>query len=421
MQESTPNSIWENFEEIARRTPDKKALIYLGTTWTYREFKDTVERLAAALHQIGIGKGDKAVIYMPNIPQWLITFFALQRLNATVVAVASVYTPIDLKYMVEDSGAKTLFCMDTNFGYATQVLYKTELEKVVVTTMVEMLPWWKRFLGKAFDRVAEGNFTLGENIYSFRKLLNNTSSALPPITNEGKDVAVMLYTGGTTGLPKGVPYSNEAFLESAIIHRKVSESLVPLGEGIVLQGGPLYHNLGIMNALICLSLAGETLILTPRVNLDAYFDMIQRYKITNFFGVPALFRMILDHDRIDYYDLSSLKYIFTGGDVLPQETVDRWSKTFHQRLYEAYGITETCGGVAMSPADEDVPLNSAGRIFPAKEVMFVDTDTLEPVPPEEGGELLVYSKYMIKVFSISRTGLFSSFSNPFSKISLISE
>jgi long-chain acyl-CoA synthetase len=193
-----------------------------------------------------------------------------------------------------------------------------------------------------------------------------------------------------------VPYSNNSFLESAPILRQVSEPVVPIGKAIILQGGPLYHNLGIMNALACLCLSGETLILTPRVNLDAYFDIIQRYRVTNFFGVPALFRMILDHDRIDFYDLNSLRYIFTGGDVVPVETVERWNKRFHQRIYEAYGITETVGAVAMSPPNEDVPIGSAGKITPTKKIMFADSDTLEPVPPGEPGEVLVSSEHMVR-------------------------
>ncbi len=398
MREPLPDTIYECFEDIVERSPDKTALIYLGTSWTYSELKEVVERFAAALHKLGVDEGDKAVIYLPNIPQWLVSFLALQRLGATAVAVASIYTPIDLTYMTDDSGAETLICIDTNFGYATQVLPASGLKRVIVTTMVELLPWPKRFIGKAFDLVPEGKFALGENIFSFRKLLHQAPSPLPPFRGKGEGIAVMLYTGGTTGLPKGVPYTNISFVESAPILRNIMEPAVPIGEGIILQGGPLYHNLGIMNALITLCLAGETLILTPRVNLDAYFNLIQRYKVTNFFGVPALFRMILDHDRIEYYDLSSLKYIFTGGDVLPVETVERWQKKFNQRLYEAYGITETVGGVAFSPPEERVPYGSCGRIMSTKTVMFVDSDTLEPVPTGEPGEVLVSSEHMIRSY-----------------------
>lgn len=397
MKELASDTIYGCFEETVKRFPDKLALVYLGTKWTYSELKEASDRFAAALHKLGVRRGDKAVLYLPNIPQWLIAFLALQRLGAAAVAVAPIYTPIDLKYMVNDSEAETLICADTNFGYALEVLPETELKRVIVTTMMELLPWWKRLIGKGFDRVPEGSYTLGENVYSFKKLLHQapSPSELPSLGSEGEDMTLMLYTGGTTGLPKGVPYTNLSFLENALIHRKISEALVPLGEGIVLQGGPLYHNLGVTYALVTLCLVGETLILTPRVNLDAYFDLTQRYKVTNFFGVPALFRMILDHDRVDYYDLSSFQYVFTGGDVLPTETAKRWQKKLGVPLYQAFGITETCGGVTICPPG-DIPEGSCGKITPGKKVKFVDSDSLEPLPPEEGGELLVSSDHMVR-------------------------
>jgi len=396
MSEPQSETICQTFEELADRMPDKPALMYLGTVWTYSELKKVADRFAAALHKLGIGKQDKAILYLPNVPQWIIAFLALQRLGAGAVAVAPIYTPIDLSYMANDSGAETLICMDTNFGYATQVLSESTIKRVIVTTMTELLPWWKRFLGKAFDRVAEGRFALGENFYSFGKLLHETPPPLPPFNGEGDDIMVMLYTGGTTGLPKGVPYTNSNFLETCFDHRKRTESAVPIGEGIVLQGGPLYHNLGIMNGLMTICLAGEFLILTPRVNLDGYFDLIQRYKITHFFGVPAMFRMILDHDRLEYYDLSPLKFVFTGGDVVPIETIERWQKIFGKRLYEGYGITETVGGVAFPTAGEDIPIGSCGKIMPTKKIMFVDSDTLEPVPDGQPGEVLVASEHMVR-------------------------
>ena len=396
MSESHPDTIYGRFEQLANRIPDKPALAYLGTVWTYSELKEVADRFAGALHRLGVGKQDKVILYLPNVPQWLIAFLALQRLGAGAVAVAPIYTPIDLQYMANDSGAETLICLDTNFGYATQVLSESSIKRVIVTTMTELLPRWKRFLGKAFDRVPEGKFTLGENFYSFGKLLHQAPPPLPPFNGEGEDVMVMLYTGGTTGLPKGVPYTNSNFLECAFDQRKKSEALVPIGEGIILQGGPLYHNLGIMNGLISMCIVGEFLILTPRVNLDAYFDLIQRYKITHFFGVPALFRMILDHDRLEFYNLSSLKFVFTGGDVVPVETIERWQKIFGRRLYEGYGITETVGGVAFPATEKDVPIGSCGSIMPTKNIAFVDPDTLEPVPDGEPGELLVSSDHMVR-------------------------
>ena len=398
MTTALPATVWEGFSRITAASPQKLALIFLSRKWTYQELKDEAERFAAGLYSLGVRKGDRAIIYMTNIPQWLIAFLALHRLEAFPVAVAPVYTPTDLTYMANDSGAETLICLDTNFGYAMETREQTKIKRVIVTTTVQMLPWWRRVVGKSFERVPEGRYQLGDGVFSFSRLMRGGNATPPPCQGRAEDVAVLLYTGGTTGMPKGVPYTNASFLENALIHRSMSFSAVPPGEATVLQGGPLYHNLGFTVAMVCLTLTGETLILTPRVNLDAYLHMIQRYRITNFFGVPMLFRMILDHDRLDYYDLSSLKYIFTGGDVLPAETVSHWQARFKQRLWEAYGITETCGGVGVSPPDIGVPVGSCGRVSPSKEVMFVDPDTLEPVPKGEPGEILVHSEHMVRSY-----------------------
>jgi long-chain acyl-CoA synthetase len=150
-----------------------------------------------------------------------------------------------------------------------------------------------------------------------------------------------------------------------------------------------------MNMLAQTCFAPDLLIVTPRVNLDAYFKIIKKHRVNLMFGVPMMFRMILDHDRLDEYDLGSLKFVVTGGDVLPVETAERWQKRFGKRLFEAYGITEAGGGVAFSPPDEIVPQGSCGKVLPTKRVMFVDPDTMKPVPAGEAGELLVCSENMV--------------------------
>ena len=145
-------------------------------------------------------------------------------------------------------------------------------------------------------------------------------------------------------------------------------------------------------------LAGDTVVLLPRVNLDGLFDHIERYKVLTFFGVPAMYRMILEHDRVDYYDLSSLKYCFSGGDVLPSEVAERWLKKFGKPIYQGYGATETCGRVSLTPMGEQAPAGSAGKVTPLQKVKLVDPDTLEPVPHGEPGELMVSSEHMVRAY-----------------------
>ncbi len=391
-------SIYEQFEKVSRDFAEKPALIYLGMKYNYSQLREVTETLAANLHRMGVSKGERAVLYLPNCPQWVVAWLALQRIGAIAVPISPIYTPIDLEYMANDSGSETIFCLDTNFGYVAQTLPETKLRRVIVTNVAELLPWWKWLIGRGFSKIPMGHFSLGENIFGFKKLLKGGSQpSLPPHQTESRGMVEMLYTGGTTGLPKGVPFTNILFLEGAAEQRSMSDRFIPEGQDIVVQGGPLFHILGQAVGLGAL-LSGDALVLLPRVNLDGLFDHIQRYKVLTFFGVPAMYRMILEHDRVDSYDLSSLKYCFSGGDVLPSEVAERWLKKFGKPIYSGYGATETCGRVSLTPMGEQAPAGSAGKLTPLQEVKLVDPDTLEPVPPGEPGELLVSSKHMVRTY-----------------------
>ena len=391
-------SIYEQFEKVSRDFAEKPALIYLGMRYTFSQLREVTESLAAYLHKMGVSRGDKAVLYLPNSPQWVVAWLALQRIGAVAVPISPIYTPADLEYMANDSGSETIFCLDTNFGYVTQVLPGTKLKRVIVTNVAELLPWWKWLIGRGFNKIPMGSFNPGGNIFSFKKLLKGGShSLLPPHQAESNGMVEMLYTGGTTGLPKGVPFTNVLFLEGAAEQRSMSERFIAKGEDIVVQGGPLFHILGQAVGLGAL-LSGDALVLLPRVNLDGLFDHIQRYKVLTFFGVPAMYRMMFEHDRVDDYDLSSLKYCFSGGDVLPSEVAERWLRKFGKPIYSGYGATETCGRVSLTPMGEQAPAGSAGKVTSLQEVKLVDPDTLEPVPPGEPGELLVSSEHMVRAY-----------------------
>ncbi|WP_028322716.1 class I adenylate-forming enzyme family protein [Desulfatiglans anilini] len=388
-------NLYELFEENAEKFPKKTALVYLGHKVSFNQLRDFIEGFAAGLYTLGLSKASKCIIYLPNIPQWIISWLALQKLGSVAVPIPHIYTPYELKYISNDCGAEAIICMDTNFGYVTEIMPETGLKKIVTTTMGDMLPWWQRLIGKAFDRFPSGKIVSGHDIFPFKRLLKGGAASLQPLMINGGEICEILYTSGTTGHPKGVPISLSLFLENGIEHRKVSEPLVPMGEGIVLQGSPLYHILGQAFGLVPLCMTGDTLILKPRVNLDAYFESIQKYKVSLMSGVPALYRAILEHDRLNFYDLSSLQYCMIGGDVVPVEVLERWEKKFKKVLSESYGTTETCGGVAMINAAEKAPKGSTGKVVRTKDVRLVDPNTLDSVPDGEPGELLVSSKHMV--------------------------
>ncbi|HRT84363.1 MAG TPA: AMP-binding protein [Bacteroidales bacterium] len=307
------NTVYHKFLETTEKQNDKTALIYLGEKYSYSFLKEKSQRLATSLHQLGINPGDRVIIYIPNTPQWIVMWLALQYLGAVAVPVSPIYTVHDLGYIASDSGAKAILCADTNFGYVKQVKEsgQTHLEAIIYTNIADMLPVWKRWIGFGFDRIPYGKVEGGSNIYQFNTLLHAQPNISLMADNAPEEILEILYTGGTTKFPKGVPLTHNVFIESFIAQLKVSEPLIPLSENIIAQGAPLFHVLGQLFGLGPICLTGATVTIMPRVNLDALFLYIQRYRIKTLFGVPMLYRMILEHDRVDFYDLSSLIYCFT--------------------------------------------------------------------------------------------------------------
>jgi long-chain acyl-CoA synthetase len=397
VEQANRGTLFSTFEKTAERRKNHTAIIYLGTQYSYRKLKNLSDRFSAALMAVGVRPGEKVIIYIPNTVQWVVSWLGIQKAGAIAVPISPIYTPADLRYIANDSGAESIVCADTNFGYVKRVMPETGLKRVIVTRMADLLPWWKRSFGFLFDVIPKGKIALGGNIHSFRSLLFNTprpSKAAPPISPKGSDIAEILYTGGTTKHPKGVPLSHDLFLVSVNEQIRVSEPLIPVEENILMGNAPLFHIMGQACALSTL-LVGGTLMIQPKVNLDATFESIERFKATSMIGVPTLYRMILEHDRTDQYDLSSVKYWYSAGDVLPVEVGKRWSERFGKVIYQGYGATETCGGVTMCPVDITNPPKSVGRVVPSKRIKLVDPATLASVETGEPGELLVSSDYMV--------------------------
>ena len=392
--------IYQAFEAVADRRGDHTAVIYLGTRFSYRRVADLAERLAAALTDLGAGEGRKVILYVPNSIQWVVAWLGILRAGGICVPITPIYTPHDLKYIATDSDAETVVCSDTNYGYVRKVLDETPLRQVIIVKTADMLPSWKRGFGYLFDIVPRGTVSYGPHTHSFRTLLQryrNRRGELPPLTAGGHVLAEILYTGGTTKFPKGVPIAHDLFLVSADEQIRVSAPLFAVEENVIMGSAPLFHILGQTCSLATL-LVGGTVMVQPRLNLDAAFDAIQRFKARSMIGVPALYRMILEHDRLDQYDLGSVDYWYSAGDVLPVEVGNRWKQTFGKPIYQGYGATETCGGVAMCPVTIDNPSRSVGRIVASKEVKIVDPAALEPVQPGESGELLVSSPQMVSAY-----------------------
>jgi len=388
-------NIYSVFEEVAEKRASHTAVIYLGTRYSYEYIREYAERFASSLIHLGIQPDERVIIYLPNSIQWVICWLGILRAGAVCVPITPIYTPQDLSYIANDSGSETIICADTNFGYVRKVLAESRLKRVIFARMADLLPWYKRYFGWLFDVVPKGKVTWDNKTFNIRSLLKKHKNVqLPDIQNREEKVAEILYTGGTTKFPKGVPITHKLFLVSALEQIRSNESLIPCEENLILGNVPLFHILGQACGLATL-LIGGSLLIQPRVNMDAMLDVIGRFRVRSMIGVPALYRMILEHERIDQYDLSSVDFWYSAGDVLPLEVSNRWKKKFGKTIYQGYGATETCGGVSMCPVDLDNNPKSVGQVLPSKSVKIVDPSLLEPVAPGKSGELIVRSEYMV--------------------------
>ncbi|HIJ55021.1 MAG TPA: AMP-binding protein [Deltaproteobacteria bacterium] len=386
------------FDRMCEKYPDRTAVVYLGERFTYKRLQELSLRFAGAIKAIGVQKGDRVMIYISNCVQWLIAFLGIQKIGAVIVPVSPIYTSYELEYMVNDSGAETIICLDTNFCYVQEVFQKTGLKRVIVTNLSELLPFWKRCLGILFDKIPKGKVEWDFNIHSFRSLLKHAPLESKVKIDPREDLAYILYTGGTTGFPKGVQ-GNHIGMTSYVndVTDDVAGDHLKEGEDVYIAINPLFH---IMALGLCMAVGlnkGNTVLLMPVPQLDAIMETIQRYGARWFLGVPALYRMILESDRLDRYDLNSLTYCYCGGDVLPIEVFNRWQERFGIPIYQVYGSTEA-GHVTYSRIEKEPKPTTIGYPLKSRECIVVNPETLEQVPPGESGELLVTSPYTLKEY-----------------------
>ncbi|NNL77736.1 MAG: acyl--CoA ligase, partial [Desulfobacterales bacterium] len=247
MTNSSIPTIFSTFAAAAERHPHKTAVYYLGTRFTYRRLKDLSERFAAGLNANGVKAGQKVMLYIPNSIHWVVSWLGVQKIGAVAVPITPIYTPHDVSYIANDSEAEAIICADTNFGYVTSVLPETSLKKVIVSKMADLLPWWKRFFGLLFDVIPKGKIAIDQNTFSFRKLLSRNrdpSAVVHAGKRDGDAIAEILYTGGTTKFPKGVPITHNLFLVSALEQITMSSPLFAPEENVVMGNAPLFHILG---------------------------------------------------------------------------------------------------------------------------------------------------------------------------------
>jgi long-chain acyl-CoA synthetase len=394
----TDELTFTRFDRMSDRYPGRPAVVYLGERFTYRRLRTLSERFAGALAAMGIVKGDRVMIYIANSIQWVIAFLGIQKIGAVIVPVSPIYTSHEIGYMIEDAGVETVICMDTNFGYVKETVAGTGLKRVIVTNLADLLPLWKRVLGVLFDKIPSGKVTRDSRVHSFRSLMKHPPLEGRVLIDPERDLSYILYTGGTTGFPKGVPGTHIGMTSYVNdVTEDVAGNHIEEGRDTYIAVNPLFHIMALGLFMAVGLNKGNSTMLMPAPHVDAILATIQCYRVRWLLGVPALYRMILENDRLDRYDLGSLTYCYCGGDVLPEEVKVRWRERCGVPIYQVYGSTEV-GHVAYSKIGEEPSPRAIGFPLKSRECLIVDPETLKPVPEGQNGELLVTSPYTLKEY-----------------------
>jgi long-chain acyl-CoA synthetase len=384
-------------DDAAASFPTTTALAFLGTRITYRELKDQVDRFATALAGLGVGKGDRVAIVLPNCPQNVVAFFAALRIGAVVVEHNPLYTEAELAHQLADCGADVVVCLDKVYDTVAAVRAKTSVREIVVASVVEYLPSKQRLLlqlplAKARRTKADISAPVPKapGVRRFLSLLHAAKTparqvALDPRT----DLALLQYTGGTTGLSKGAMLTHRNLVANAYQNRLWLPD-VQAGREVTLAVLPLFHAYGLTVCMNLTVLLGGTLVLIPRFDLGAVFKAIDEFKPTLFPGVPPIYKAIVDSPEVRRHDLKSIKACVSGAMKLPVETQEQFEKVSGGRLVEGYGMTETSPSTHGNPVFGKRKAGTIGMPLPGTECRVVSQDDMSvEVPVGEPGELAI--------------------------------
>jgi long-chain acyl-CoA synthetase len=385
-------------DDAAARFPRRRAVAFLGWTATYRKIVRDVDRFAGALRALGVHRGDRVALIMPNCPQQVIAFFAVLRRGAVVVQHNPLYTASELQYQLADSGARVAIVLDRMYPTLAAARRGTALEHIVVTSLMEYLPASKRLALKLpLERAAEAREELEAEVpeeapvHFFQELLRSSKSQHRQIpVDPAHDLAALQYTGGTTGRPKGAKLTHYNLVANAYQVSAWDPAVRP-GREIGIGVLPLFHVFGMTMCLAVNILIGGTLVLVPKFDLDLVFSAIRRWKPTVFPGVPPIYQQIAASDRARSVRLDSIRTCVSGAMKLPRETVETFRRvTGGAQLVQGYGLTEASPVVMANPLDGNARHVSVGLPVPNTDARIVDeNDPRLPVPVGQAGELIV--------------------------------
>lgn len=385
-------SLWTNLEVSALRYPDKPALVFFDRSTTYAQLMQQAERLAAHLRSVGVQDGDRVILYMQNCPQWVVAHFAILRANAVVVPVNPMNKADELQHYITDPDARVAICAADLAGEMAKadagLPEADRLSHMVVAHYADAIgpdadipTAWQSWLG---TRHAAPSLTRGAVVDWSQALA--CAADLPAHNRRPDDLAVLPYTSGTTGLPKGCMHPHRTVMHNAVASTLWGNASP---ETVMLVVVPLFHITGMVTGMHAGLYGGATIVLMPRWDRELAGRLISRWKVTSWTNIPTMVIDLLASPNFSQYDLSSLVYIGGGGAAMPAAVAQRLFDQFGLRYSEGYGLTETAAPSHSNPPDAPKQ-QCLGVPFMSTDARVVDPETLQEMPVGEAGEIIIH-------------------------------
>ncbi|SNS21309.1 long-chain acyl-CoA synthetase [Sphingomonas laterariae] len=385
-----PLSLPAMFAASAARWPDRALIDFMGRKFSYAESWSGVRRVAAGLAALGVGKGDRVGLFLPNVPHYVAAYYGALAAGATVVNFSPLYTVDELAHQVADSGTRILFTISAAalLPTALQVMERSGLEKLVVGSVAGALPAGKSLFYRLFRGKEVAKRPHDPRIIAFSELIHNDGKAPDVAIEPETDVALLQYTGGTTGTPKGAKLTHQAMTANA---RQIVAIDPHADDADRIMGVlPLFHifaNAAVLNRTV---LNGGEMVLLPRFDAAQALAAIQRTRATAMPGVPTMYQALLDHPKTATTDFSSLRVCISGGAPLAAELKARFETVTGARLCEGYGLTES-GIASTNPYEGENKTGTIGQPLPATSFRLVDRDDpTKPAADGEPGEIVIH-------------------------------
>jgi len=386
-----PQSLYQLFQKATQTYKQQPAVHFMGRELSYGELATQVESMASALTELGVKKGDRVAIHLPNSTQFPIAFFAAHAIGAVVVPCNPLYVAREMEYQLKDSGAGTIITLTRFYKMIKDIQPNTNLKNVIVSNIKDYFPGFLSFLYTVAKEKKEGDrVEIAPEDYKFTDLIKKHEGKKPPAVEVlPEDRAVFLYTGGTTGVSKG----------AVLQHRNLVANMYQVkswctdyqdGKEVALGVLPFFHSYGLTTVLNLGLLSGGKLVLLPRFVLEDVLKTIDKQKPTLFPGVPTIYVAINNAPDLSKYDIKSIRICISGAAPLPVEVQQQFEKNTGGRLVEGYGLSETSPVTHANPVYGKRKPGSIGLPMPDTEYKIVDVETGEKeVPVGEVGELCI--------------------------------